>query len=62
MASTTSIITIDKIKLNSIKNVIESCNLNFLIGSGLCGPFFETLSNIEVWLTEIDKKNRISPI
>lgn len=62
MASTTSIITIDKIKLNSIKNVIESCNLNFLIGSGLSVPFFETLSNIEVWLTEIDKKNRISPI
>jgi hypothetical protein len=30
-----------------VKKVIESCHLNFLIGSGASAPFFKTLGNIE---------------
>lgn len=60
MTSSSSTITIEKKVLDSIKNIIESCNINFLIGSGLSVPFFETLGKIEVWLTEIDKKKGIS--
>jgi hypothetical protein len=40
-------------KLKSWINIIQDCNLNFLIGSGLSNPFFGTLGKIEVWLTEL---------
>lgn len=39
-----------------IKKVIESCHLNFLIGSGASVPFLKTLSNIETLLTELSNK------
>lgn len=39
-----------------IKKVIESCHLNFLIGSGASRTFFETLSDIESQLTELESK------
>tara|TARA_R110000822_G_scaffold28985_3_gene85753 strand:+ start:1975 stop:3180 length:1206 start_codon:yes stop_codon:yes gene_type:complete len=39
-----------------IKKVIESCHLNFLIGSGASVPFLGTLSNIETLLTELSQK------
>lgn len=54
MTSTSSSIIIDKKTLDSVKNIIESCNINFLVGSGLSVPFFETLGKIEVWLTELE--------
>lgn len=47
--------------LDSIKNIIESCNINFLIGSGLSAPFFETLGKIEVWLSDLEKEKKITP-
>lgn len=47
--------------LESIKNIIESCNLNFLVGSGLSVPFFETLGKIEVWLTGLENEKSIPP-
>ncbi|MCB0476751.1 MAG: hypothetical protein KDC84_01215 [Crocinitomicaceae bacterium] len=36
-----------------IKDVIQDSNLNFLIGSGASVPFFDTLGNIENWLTDL---------
>lgn len=42
-------------KLKSWINIIQDCNLNFLIGSGLSNPFFGTLGKIEVWLTELEE-------
>ncbi len=42
-------------KKENIKNLIQSCNINFLIGSGLSRPYLETLGNIEKWLTDLEK-------
>jgi hypothetical protein len=39
-----------------IKKVIESCHLNFLIGSGASVPFLGTLSDIETLLTDLSQK------
>lgn len=39
-----------------IKKVIESCHLNFLIGSGASKPHLGTLGTIEQLLTELAKK------
>jgi hypothetical protein len=41
-------------QLEEIKNVIQDCNLNFLLGSGLSSPYLSTLGNIETLLTEIE--------
>lgn len=38
---------------NRIKETIQDCNLNFLIGSGLSRPFLPTLGNIETQLTQV---------
>ncbi len=43
-------------KLEHIKDLIQSCNLNFLIGSGTSNPYLSTLGNIEIVLTEIEKQ------
>jgi len=42
------------------KKVIENSNINFLIGSGASVPFFGTLSNIEDWLTNLEKDKSLS--
>jgi hypothetical protein len=39
-----------------IKKIIESCHLNFLIGSGASKPFLGTLGNIEQLLTDLEQK------
>jgi hypothetical protein len=41
-------------KLEEIKNVIQDCNLNFLLGSGLSSPYLSTLGNIETLLSDIE--------
>lgn len=41
--------------IDKLKNTIQDCNLNFLIGSGLSVPFFSTLGNIELLLTELNE-------
>jgi hypothetical protein len=46
-------------ELSNWKNLFQDCNINFLIGSGLSSPFFGTLGNIEIWLTELDENNSI---
>ena len=42
---------------DQIKDTIQDCNINFLIGSGLSFPFLKTLGNIEALLTELEKKS-----
>jgi len=39
-----------------IKKIIESCHLNFLIGSGASKPFLETLGVIEEMLTDLSER------
>ncbi|UMQ43214.1 SIR2 family protein [Chryseobacterium sp. Y16C] len=46
-------------KLKTWQNIIQDCNVNFLIGSGLSNPFFGTLGNIEIWLTELENDNSL---
>lgn len=47
--------------IEQIKNTIQDCNINFLIGSGLSRPFLPTLGNIENLLTELESRDDISP-
>jgi len=42
-------------KLEVLKNTIQSCNINFLIGSGLSLPYLITLGNIETLLEALEK-------
>jgi hypothetical protein len=48
------------IQHEKLKDTIQGCNLNFLIGSGVSRPFLPTLGNIEILLTEIDDREDIS--
>jgi hypothetical protein len=38
-----------------IKEIIQDCNLNFLLGSGLSMPYLSTLGNIEMLLTDVER-------
>jgi hemerythrin len=42
---------------DDLKKIIESCHLNFLIGSGASRPFLGTLGTIETMLTELAQKD-----
>lgn len=44
-----------------ITDTIESCNLNFLLGSGLSLPYLKTLGTIEALLTELEERDDIEP-
>lgn len=39
--------------IETIKDTLQDCNLNFLIGSGLSRPFLPTLGTIEILLTAL---------
>jgi len=39
------------------KDIIQGCNINFLLGSGLSFPYLKTLGNIETLLTELEASN-----
>lgn len=42
-------------KIDRLKNIIQSSYVNFLLGSGLSCPYLSTLANIETWLTEANQ-------
>jgi hypothetical protein len=42
-------------QLERLKDVIQDCNLNFLLGSGLSSPYLRTLGSIEVLLTQVEQ-------
>lgn len=44
-------------EFENIKKIIESCHLNFLIGSGASRPFLGTLGTIEKLLTDLAKSS-----
>ena len=46
--------------IDKFKNTIQDCNLNFLMGSGLSVPYFSTLGNIEVLLTELERNQTLN--
>lgn len=48
-----------EVNLKDWINIIQDCNISFLIGSGLSNPYFGTLGRIEVWLTELEKNTKI---
>lgn len=37
-----------------IRDIIQDCNINFLIGSGLSSPYLRTLGDIEALLTQLE--------
>jgi hypothetical protein len=41
---------------DKIRDMIQDCNINFLLGSGLSCPYLRLVGNIEVLLTELESK------
>lgn len=44
-----------------IRDTVQDCNLNFLIGSGLSAPYLKTLGTIEILLTQLEAVNAPQP-
>jgi hypothetical protein len=42
--------------IKKIRDIIQDCNLNFLLGSGLSAPYLKTLGTIESLLTEVEQR------
>jgi hypothetical protein len=40
--------------IEKLKDTLQDCNINFLLGSGLSCPYLQARGNIEVLLTELD--------
>src|SRR4051812_24575468 len=49
-------------KLDILKDIIQSCNLNFLVGSGLSRPYLITLGNIETLIGSLENHGSAGPI
>lgn len=49
-----------QIMKNNIKDAIQDCNLNFLLGSGLSRPFLTTLGNLENLLTTLEAQEEVT--
>lgn len=45
-----------QIMKDRIKDTIQDCNINFLIGSGLSSPYLKPLGNIEILLTKLEEQ------
>jgi hypothetical protein len=41
--------------IGKLKDTVQDCNLNFLIGSGLSAPYLKTLGSIERLLPELEE-------
>ena len=46
-------------KLERIKDLIQSCHVNFLLGSGISKPFLSALGNIEKLLTDLSNQTEL---
>lgn len=46
--------------IDKLKNIIQDCNLNFLMGSGLSVPFFSTLANVEILLENLNDSTKVT--
>ncbi|AQW97449.1 SIR2 family protein [Elizabethkingia anophelis] len=47
-------------RIDNFKNIIQDCNISFLIGSGLSVPYMKTLGGIELWLTGLEENTEIN--
>lgn len=45
-----------ELNIIKLKDTIQDCNVNFLIGSGMSMPYLTTLGKIEILLTELSEK------
>ena len=45
--------------IDRLKDMIQSCNINFLFGSGMSAPYLSTLWNLETLLTDLDKDKNL---
>lgn len=43
----------ENLDIDELKDAVQDCNINFLIGSGLSAPYLSTLGKIEQLLTEV---------
>jgi len=41
--------------IDRLKDMVQSCNINFLFGSGMSAPYLSTLWNLETLLTDLNK-------
>lgn len=48
--------TDNKLNRTELKNIVQDCNINFLLGSGVSMPYLSTLGKIEQFLTELANK------
>jgi SIR2-like domain len=44
-------------KLNEVKDTVQDCNINFLLGSGASSPYLSMLGNVEKLLKELAESN-----
>jgi hypothetical protein len=46
-------------RIEKLKDLIQSCHINFMLGSGISRPYLSTLNNIETLLTELSKQKNL---
>jgi len=46
----------NKLNIIELKDIVQDCNINFLLGSGMSMPYLSTLGKIEQLLTELAEK------
>jgi hypothetical protein len=49
-------IDMEDLDISKLKDTVQDCNINFLLGSGVSMPYLSTLGKIESFLTELAKK------
>lgn len=47
---------ITQINIGKLRDTIQECNINFLLGAGMSAPYLSPLGSIEVLLTELEKQ------
>ncbi len=52
----------DKFNIIELKDIVQDCNINFLLGSGMSMPYLLTLGKIEQFLTELAEKKEKNKI
>ncbi|PCH69463.1 MAG: hypothetical protein COC06_07315 [Bacteroidales bacterium] len=43
-------------RIEKLKDLIQSCHINFMLGSGISRPYLSTLNNIETLLTDLSQQ------
>lgn len=48
---------LNQLNIDEIKDTIQDCNINFLIGAGMSAPYLKSLGPIEELLTDLEKQD-----